>query len=60
MDRTLVNAIAEAMRETDVTLHNDIEPFDYYEHKAEAALNVVEHYQPVRARSFHVEGVQWA
>lgn len=60
MSRNLIQAIAEAMREHDVSLFNDVEPADYYEEKARVALETVEHFEPARTRTFFVEGVQWA
>lgn len=45
MNRQLIEAIAEALRESDVELHNDVEPFDYYEVKAEAAVRAYDEFQ---------------
>lgn len=61
MNRKLIEAIAEALRESDVELRNDIEPFDYYEVKAEAAVRAYEEFETApRPRHFYVEGVQFA
>lgn len=60
MNRNLIDAIAEAMREHDASIFNDIEPFDYYSEKARVALETVEHFEPTRVPVFHVEGVRWA
>lgn len=61
MNARLIHAIAEAMKEHDVEIHNDVEPFDYYTEKASIAIDTYEAFEfKPRPRVFFVEGVQSA
>lgn len=51
MDRKLIEAVAEALRESDANLYNDVEPWGYYEVKAEAAVGAYDAYQTRPARA---------
>lgn len=45
MSRTLIEAIAEAIKEADVAVYNDVQPWDVYENYAESALRAHDEYQ---------------
>ena len=61
MNRSLIAAIAEAIKEADVAVYNDVQPFDVYENYAEAALKAHDEFEPTpRPRTFFPDGVQWA
>lgn len=54
----LLDAMAEAMREQDHDLGNDIEPFDYYTEKARVAATAYDTYTTTpRVKRTPVEGL---